>query len=210
MTDNQKNLIIFIHKYRTDNGSIPSLTEMVAGINVSDNKSVLRAIESLTKQEYLVQIGKKVSSVIPTDRALKELRLYVLQDETVKSYQLIGGTSKLKIPDDISRNDIALSSTSFVGPLGTDIKNDGTKLDSTELKTIVQSAVSVALSGSTQYQGTLSDIIKRIPLNKESEWCFLAITLLGFAVLFFGKDILAIIATCGILFTIFIITNISK
>ncbi|KKP50572.1 MAG: hypothetical protein UR43_C0032G0008 [candidate division TM6 bacterium GW2011_GWF2_33_332] len=210
MTDNQKNLIIFIHKYRLENGSIPSLIEMVDGIGVSDNKSVLRAIDSLTKQEYLAKIGKKLSSVIPTDRALKELRLFLLQQDTSKPYQFINDTSKLKVPDDISRNNVATSSSSYIGPLGGNIKSDGTRLDSNELKTIVQSAVNIALSGSTQHQGTLSDIMKRIPLNKESEWCFLAITLLGFAVLFFGKDILAIFATCGILFTIFIITNISK
>lgn len=210
MTDNQKNLILFIHKYRSDNGSIPSLMEMVEGINVSDNKSVLRAIESLVKKEFLVQIGKKASSVVPTDRALKELGLYTLRQDTAKPYQIVDGTSQLRIPDDISRNDVALSSTSFVGPLGTNIKNDGTRLDSNELKTIVQSAVNIALSGGTHQQGTLGDVIKRLPLNKESEWCFLAIMLLGFAVLFFGKDILAIAATCGILLTVFIITNISK
>ncbi|MCX6734910.1 MAG: hypothetical protein NTZ25_03285 [Candidatus Peregrinibacteria bacterium] len=183
---------------------------MVKGINVSDNKSVLRAIESLTKSDYLAQIGKKISSVVPTDKALKELDLYVLRQDAAKPYLSVDGTSQLKMPDDISRNDVTLSTASFVGPLGSDIKNDCTRLDSNELKTIIHSAVNFALSSGNYKQNMLGDVIKSFPLYKESKWCLLAIVLLGFAVLFFGKDMLAIVAACAILSTVFIITNISK
>ncbi|MFC1655684.1 hypothetical protein ACFL3C_02335 [Patescibacteria group bacterium] len=206
MTENQKNLIIFIYKYQSENEIIPSLGEMVAGINVSDNKSVLRAIESLIKKGYLAQIGAKTSAVIPTYKALKELDLHPL-----KPYTLVGDNTKIEQPRDLAQDTVTTTLESgFIPPLGADIKSDGTQFDSNQLKKIVQNAVNLAFSNSLTEKSSIFGILKNIPITTQSEWTILAILLLGFSVFFIGADILAIIATCGILFTVFIISNLSK
>ncbi|MFH0750046.1 MAG: hypothetical protein V1917_04015 [Candidatus Gottesmanbacteria bacterium] len=70
MTDNQRNLLQFINGYRVEYGSSPTLREMVSGINVSDNKSILGIIAALTKQGYLRKGIQKTRSILLTDKAL--------------------------------------------------------------------------------------------------------------------------------------------
>jgi len=205
MTDNQKNLIIFIHHYHNKNGIIPSLAEIVEGIGVSDNKSALRAIESLVKRDYLNQVGTKASAVIPTDKALKELNLYPLKAYTVNSEP-----PKFEQPRDLARDEATVTLESgFIAP-GSEIKSDGTQFDSNQLKNIVQSAINFALSNHLPEKTSLLEIFKRLPVNKQTEWTFLAIVPLTASVLLFGQNFYAIIATTVTLFTIFIITNLSK
>ncbi len=207
MTKNQKNLIIFIHEYHSQNDIVPSLAEMVVGIKVSANNSVLRAIKSLVKKGYLARIGAKTSSVIPTYEALRELGLHPL-----KSYTIVGDSTKIEQPRDLVHDEATITlETGFIPPLGADIKkSDGTRFNSNQLKNIVQSAVNLALSNHSPEKLSIFNILKTLPLNRRSEWTILAIAILGFSVLFIGKNILAIGATCGILFTIFIISNQTK
>jgi len=211
MTENQKNLIIFIHKYHTDNGIIPSLAEMVTGIEVSANNSVLRAIEALVKKGYLAQIGVKASSVIPSFKALKELGL-----QPLPAYTIIGDTSKTTFANNLSlseatppQNDL-VNSIHIVGNAESRIKTEGTQFDGNMLQNIVQSYINLALEKHIPEKTSVMDLLKNIPLNKQSELTISAIILLGFSVHFIGPDYKAIIATCGILFTIFIISNLSK
>ncbi|MFZ2970042.1 MAG: hypothetical protein WA063_02760 [Minisyncoccia bacterium] len=202
MTKNQSNLIIFINNYHIQHGVIPSLGEMVKGINVSANNSVLRAIEALVNKGYLAQVGAKASSVIPTYKALKELGL-----QSLEKYTIIGDTNKTEFANNISFNGATSLQNDLVPPFHSvqnaesKIKTEGTQFDSNTLQTLVQSYVNLALE---KY------IPEKIPLNRQSELTISAIILLGFSVKFMGTDYKAIVATCGILFTIFIITNLSK
>lgn len=211
MTENQKNLIIFIHKYHSENGVIPSLAEMVDGIKVSANNSVLRAIESLVKKGYLAQIGAKTSSIIPTYKALQELGLQPLE-----SYTLIGDTGKTTFANNISFAAVSTPKEDMTPPIPSlkdadyNMKAEGTQFDSNTLQNVVQSYINHALEQKFQPKAPLLEFLKNIPANKQSELTLSAVILLGFAVSFMGPDYKAIIATCALLFTIFIITNLSK
>jgi len=211
MTENQKNLLIFIHKYHSENGVIPSLAEMVDGIKVSANNSVLRAIESLVKKGYLAQIGAKTSSIIPTYKALQELGLQPLE-----SYTLIGDTSKTTFANNISLADASTPKEDMTPPIPSlndadyKMKAEGTQYDSNTVQNVVQSYINQALEQKFQPKAPLLEFLKNIPANKQSEFTLNAIILLGFSVFFMGPDYKAIIATCALLFTIFIITNLSK
>lgn len=205
MTENQKNLITFLHEYHNVNGIIPSLVEVVEGIGVSDNKSALRTIESLVENGYLIQVGAKISAVLPTHKALKELNLYPLRAYTVNS-----GYPKVGQPRDFARNEATLTFESGFIPPGSEIKADGTQFDSNQLKNIVQSAVNIALSNRIPDKLSLTELFKSLPINQRTEWTLLAVLMLMASVLLFGQNFYAIITTPVILFTIFIITNLSK
>lgn len=205
MTKNQKNLIIFIHEYHNRNGIIPSLTEIVQGIKVSDNKSALRAIESLVKKGYLTQVGPKTSAVMPTDKALKELALYPLKAYTVNSE-----APKIEQPRDLARDESSITLENGFITSGSEIKADGTQFDSNQLKTIVQSAVNFALSNQGLKKIQVVDLLKNLPSDKQTKWSLLAITVLAAAVVLFGQNFYPIIVTPILLFTVFIITNLSK
>lgn len=211
MTENQKNLIIFIHRYHAENGIIPSLAEMVEGIEVSANNSVLRAIESLIKKGYLAQVGAKTSSVIPTYKALQELGLQPLE-----SYTIIGDTNKTTFANNISfatastpKEDLAPPIHSMNNP-DHKMKAEGTQFDSNTLQNMVQSYINLALEQKIKPQAPLLEFLKNIPANKQSEFTLNAVILLGCSVFFMGPDYKVIVATCALLFTIYIITNLSK
>ena len=195
----------FIHKYHNDNGIIPSLTEIVNGIGVSDNKSALRAIKSLMKKGYLIQVGAKTSAVVATDKALKELNLYPLKAYTVNSEP-----PKIEQPRDLARDEATMTLESGFIPPGSEIKTDGTQFDSNQLKNIVQSAINIALSNRIPDKLTLTELFRRMPINLRTKWALLAALTLATSVILFGQNFHAIIATPIILFTIFIITNLSK
>lgn len=208
MTENQKNLIIFIHKYHAENGIIPSLAEMVDGIEVSANNSVLRAIESLVKKGYLAQISAKTSSVIPTYKALQELGLQPLE-----KYTLIGDTTKTTPVDSISFATASTPKEDLLPPIHSmnshdyKMKAEGTQFDSNTLQNIVQSYINLALEQKFQPKAPLLEFLKSIPVNKQSKFTLSAVILLGFSVFFMGPDFKAIVATCALLY---IITNQSK
>lgn len=211
MTKNQKNLIIFIHRYHSENSIIPTLVEMVDGIEVSANNSVLRAIESLVKKGYLAQIGAKTSSVIPTYKALMELGLQPLEN-----YTLVGDTNKMTFANNISfatastpKEDLAPPIHSVNNP-DDRMKAEGTQFDSNTLQNMVQSYINLALEQKFQLKAPLLEFLKNIPANKQSEFTLSAVILLGFSVFFMGPDYKAIIATCVLLFMIYITTNLSK
>jgi hypothetical protein len=205
MTENQKNLIIFVHKYHNSNGIIPSLTEIVKGISVSDNKSALRAIKSLVNKGYLAQVGAKKSAVIPTDKALKELNLYPLKAYTVNSQP-----PNIEQPRDLARDEAALTLESGFIDSGFELRADGTQFDSNQLKNIVQSAVNFALANRIPGKLSLTELFRNLPVNLRTEWILLAIFTLAASVLIFGQHFIAIVATTVILFAVFIITNLSK
>ena len=211
MTENQKNLIIFIHKYHAENGIIPTLGEMVDGIKVAANNSVLRAIESLVKKGYLAQIGAKTSSVIPTYKALQELGLQPLE-----TYTIVGDTSKASFANNLTFTGESSSQNNLAPPIHSvdnaesRIKIEGTQFDSNTLQNIVQSYINLALEKYTHQKTPILDLLKNIPANKQSELTISAIVLLGSSVFFMGPEYKAIIATCTLLFTIYIITNLSK
>ena len=190
MTENQEKLIAFIHKYHNENGIIPSLTEIVQGIGVSDNKSALGIITTLVKRGYLVQIGPKTSSIIPTDKALKELNFYPLKAYTVNSEP-----PKIEQPRDLAHDEATMTFESGFIPPGYEIKADGTQFDSNQLKNIVQSAVNIALHNRIPEQLFSEELFKGLPINKRIEWTLLAILILVASVILFGQNFYAIIAT---------------
>lgn len=143
MTENQAKLLYFIFKYRGQYGTAPTLREMVRGLGVSDNKSVLGIMEALTKQGYLQREKKKSRSVLLTDNAQKFLNEYLLPFQ----YQS-GPTAadQLRQPAELARTDVAvLSPTSeSLSYRESAIKTNGTSLGN-DLRTVVETAVSLAI-----------------------------------------------------------------
>jgi len=194
MTENQKNLIIFIHKYHSEKSIIPSLTEMVKGINVSANNSVLRAIESLLKKGYLAQVGAKISSVIPTYKALKELGLQ--PNLFVKNLFSASTTPQ----DDL------IPSIHSVGNTDSKIKVEGTQFDSNANQNIVQSFLNLALQRQAPGNTILIELLKKIRFNKTLQLTISGIVLLYVSIGLAGPEYGGLI-TCVLLF---FISNLTK
>lgn len=201
MTKNQRNLILLIN-HSLAKGIMPSITQMMAGIGALSNKSVFRAISSLTKNGYLVQVGKKISNVIPTDKARSELMLNQL-----RSYCPPIQPVSLLRQENISPNDATIATTNYIGPLGTDIKNDGTTACISDIKTIVQ-ASNTDLPEKFQSTGPLSNILNSLPEKKESNWTTSGIKFLIVSSFLFGKDpFVSTLISCTFLLVISKITN---
>ena len=151
MTDNQKKLLQYISGYRLKYGSSPTLREMVSGISVSDNKSILGIIAALTRQGYLRKGAQKTRSILLTDKALDFLG--------VSSFpvQYRAGSLPLqqfKQPAELVNGvTVSLPTSDNIGYNGGALKTDGTNIEN-ELRTVVETAVNVAIG--RYFNGTLS------------------------------------------------------
>lgn len=207
MTENQKKLIMFLHQYQSKNGLIPSLLEIVKGTGVSDNKSALRIIKALIRQGYLAQVGAKISAIIPTYKALKEMGLQPLEE-----YKIIGDAWTPKMTNNFDLNTVTTlqndltSLPSCTESTVTKIKTDGTQFDSNILKNIVNSYINLALTSYFQEKSPIIDYLKKIISNKRLEWTASAVILLCFSVYFLGQNYWAIVAACSLLL-IYKLTN---
>ncbi len=151
MTDNQKKLLQYISGYRLKYGSSPTLREMVSGISVSDNKSILGIIAALTRQGYLRKGAQKTRSILLTDKALDFLG--------VSSFpmQYRAGSlppQQLKQPAELMNGvTVSLPTSDNIGYSGNELKTDGTNIEN-NLRTVVETAVNMAIG--RYFNGTLS------------------------------------------------------
>ena len=151
MTDNQKKLLQYISGYRLKYGSSPTLREMVSGISVSDNKSILGIIAALTRQGYLRKGAQKTRSMLLTDKALDFLG--------VSSFpmQYRAGSlppQQFKQPAELVNGvTVSLPTSDNIGYNGGALKTDGTNIEN-DLRTVVETAVNVAIG--RYFNGTLS------------------------------------------------------
>lgn len=223
MTENQKKLLRFINNYRLKHAGSPTLREMVKGIGVSDNKSILGIIKSLAEQGYLVKQEKKSRGVFLTDKALKFLRISIMPIKYKKEPSIL---DKLKHPDDLTRNSVTVSLpvTESLSYGDKSFKTDGTNLDESIIS-IVESAVNQVLSsylnGSSSVKNSkyailnsqaalLLKILSKESFLKKMEWGLLSILILAFSILLIGKNIFALITSVVLVFLIFIVYNLSK
>lgn len=151
MTDNQKKLLQYISAYRLKYGSSPTLREMVSGISVSDNKSILGIITALTRDGYLRKGTQKTRSILLTDKALDFLG--------VSSFpmQYRAGSlppQQLKQPAELLNGvTVSLPTSDNIGYNGGALKTDGTNIEN-DLRTVVETAVNLAIG--RYFNGTLS------------------------------------------------------
>lgn len=151
MTDNQKKLIQYISGYRLKYGSSPTLREMVSGISVSDNKSILGIIAALTRHGYLRKGTQKTRSILLTDKALDFLG--------VSSFpmQYRAGSlppQQLKQPAELMNGvTVSLPTSDSIGYSGTALKTSGTNIEN-NLRTVAETAVNLAIG--RYFNGTLS------------------------------------------------------
>ncbi len=139
MTKNQENLIRFIADYRVKYGASPTLQEMVAGIHVSDHKSVSGIISALTKQGFLEKGKQKTRSILLTDKAFELLGIPLFRRQQLEEFnysfrQMSPASSGLitsPTPDYIRHGEQSIK---------TDIKTDGTNLTN-DLRTVVGNTV---------------------------------------------------------------------
>jgi hypothetical protein len=152
MTDNQKKLLQYISGYRLKYGSSPTLREMVSGINVSDNKSILGIIAALTRHGYLRKGAQKTRSILLTDKALDFLGV------TSFPMQYRAGSlppQQLKQPAELMNGvTVSLPTSDNIGySSGNALKTDGTNIEN-DLRTVVETAVNLAIG--KYFNGTLS------------------------------------------------------
>jgi hypothetical protein len=146
ITSNQANLIKFIHEYRVANSMAPTLQEMVDGISVSDNKSILGVLEALEKHGYIKREKKKSRSITLTDKGQYFLRGYLLPWE----YKLGNNPTpadQLRQSAEMMQTSVTVSSPTS-DPLTyqhNSIPSDGTTIGN-DLKTVVETAVSLAIN----------------------------------------------------------------
>lgn len=222
MTKNQHKLLLFISNYRLKHDNSPTFKEMVDGIGVSDNKSLLGVIDNLISQGFLIKDSRKSRSVFLTDKAIRYLGLTPLPIN-YKKYQNSRPSDSLKLPNKVPINSVTVTLPSDNNAyLGKGLNTNGTTLN--EVKSIVEAAVSLTLSNytnGTYPKDSKSEIINGIAsllskmLNsgrfaEKLEWATLLIILSGFSVLILGKNIFAIETAIIYIFIIFIINNLPK
>lgn len=213
MTENQKKLLAFINEYRLKNNNSPSLREMVKGIGVSDNKSILGIIKTLIVQGYLTNTDGKARSILLTDKAIKILGLYFIP---VTLKEKTEGVNQLRQPNDMVRNSVTVLAPSNENfrYSNESVKTNGTTLDSSEIKTVVETAVNLAFSTAFKQKESIQNSIlstfKSPTFTTKFEWTLVSMFLFSISVLNLGKSIFALFSSCVLLFSIFIIYNFSK
>lgn len=63
LTQNQLHLLLYINQYQRNHGKPPTFKEMVNGISISDNRSLLGIIQNLIQKRLLLKENKKSRSV---------------------------------------------------------------------------------------------------------------------------------------------------
>lgn len=221
MTKNQEKLLVFISNYRIKNNDYPTLKEMVEGIGVYDNRSVLGIIDNVIKQGYLGKSDRKYRTVFLTEKSLKLLKIRLLP---ISHEEII--FKELKFPEtgmSLNKNSVSLPTlTSDIIYSDKKIEDNGTSLD---IKNIIKSAVTSALTnyatGTFLEEKNEEKIVDKITallftlLNKNNfseklSWSLILIIFSSFCFLYFGKDFNSIAYSIMFTFTIFIIFKLSK
>jgi SOS-response transcriptional repressor LexA len=223
MTKNEENLLKFISRYRRENRMSPTLREMVSGIGVFDNKSVLLIINNLIEKDYLTKKEGKARSVQLTCKADKFLFDFLNpKQHTFGPFP----ADQLKQPAELERNGVEASY-----PTKGELKytQGGIAADSTEvdksLEMIVESAVNTALETyarhnfqsthtNTGFAHNLTNLLTRL-IDSEKfltkiEWVFVAFLSLGGSSIFLKNSYFSIAATVVIFALVFVSYNISK
>jgi len=154
MTENQKKLLLFISSYRLKFGYSPTLKEMVKGIGVFDNKSLLGIINSLVGQEYLKREKQKSRSILLTDKAFNLLGVPVLPLE-YQSKPLFH--DQLCQPADLTKNGATIfsSASEFLNNEGNSVESDGTSLTAEQLA-VVETVAAMIISNSSSNNAWIS------------------------------------------------------
>jgi len=141
MTENQKELLKFISWYRLTHRNSPTLREMVSGIKVSDNKSILGIIAGLTKNGFLMRGDGKSRSILLTDQALEFLGTHSLP----LKYEGYPSTLHMKQSADLMNNSVTVTSPTSDGIYADGkIKTDGTNLQN-DIRVVVETAVALVI-----------------------------------------------------------------
>ena len=116
MTNKRNKLLQYIHHYRSENGSSPTIREMALGAGLADSKSVFRMIESLVEDGYLEKREHKARSLRLTEQALSYLGLTTfmaryptaqpLEAVMISGYSVSYGQSLIDTDITLAREDI--------------------------------------------------------------------------------------------------------
>lgn len=221
MTDNQKKLLKFISSYRLKHGNLPTLREMVVGIEVFDNKSVLGIINKLIADGYLVKSNNKSRSVFLTEKALDFLDLPVLPAVYKKA---LHASDLLRLSKTFGENSVSVSlpASERVSYSDNILNSNGTNPET--IRNIVENAVNYALSshfsGSTptlSNKNTAEEIItllvqslKNVRYSSKINWLAVMLIISVFCFHFFGVNAVAIRTSLIYLASIFLINKFSK
>ncbi len=142
LTQKQSLLLDFIYRYRFDYGRTPALKDMVGELNISDNKSALRMIDSLVEKGYLNREMKKTKTVTLSDKG------YQLVSNVLSRYQSTPSELKRsKLPNVYGQSGISVSL-----PLSNNLSHQQQKVDTSgtgtgiDVNTIIETAVNLAIS----------------------------------------------------------------
>lgn len=201
----------------------PTLREMVSGIGVFDNKSVLLIINNLIEKGYLTKEEGKSRSVQLTYKADKFL------SDLLKPRQHIFKplpADQLKQSAELERNGVEVSypTKGELRYVQDDIATDSTEVDKS-LEMVVESALNSALKTYTRnnfqppHTGTsfvhsLSNLLTSLINNEKFlakiEWFFVAFLSLGGSSIFLKTTYSSIVTTVIIFTLVFLSYNFSK
>lgn len=142
LTPKQSALLQYIYHYRYENGRTPALKEMVSELGVSDNKSLLRMIDSLVDKGYLNKETGKTRSVTLSDSGYQLVSTIPIRYE--KSF---GELDKVGLPAEFDRTDVSVSlpTSNHINFQGKELDASGTN-SSVDLDAIIESAVYLAVN----------------------------------------------------------------
>lgn len=141
LTPKQSSLLNYIYLYRYNHGRTPSLKEMVARLDVSDNKSLLRMIDSLIEKEYLSRETKKTKTVTLSDKGYRLVSGIPFKYEKPPSE-----LDKASLPTELGRSGISVSlpTSNTLGYQEEKLGVNGTS-GGIDIDTIIETAVTLAI-----------------------------------------------------------------
>lgn len=141
LTTKQSELLNYIYEYRFHHGYTPSLKEIVVKLNISDNKSAIRMIDSLVDKGYLNKETQKTKSVTLSDKG------YQLVSNIPSKY--VASPSELDksgLPSEYGQSGISVSL-----PITNALSHQQQKVDTSgtdgeiDINTIIETAVNLAI-----------------------------------------------------------------